>query len=62
MSREKQQKEAHRWIQTAREDLETAEILFEKERYAHCCFHCQQAGEKAIFSMHMRNSHGVILC
>jgi HEPN domain-containing protein len=28
--------------------LQTAELLFANGRYAHCCFHAQQAGEKAL--------------
>ncbi len=48
MNREKRIKEAQRWVMTAQEDIEAAKILFEKEKYAHCCFHCQQAAEKAV--------------
>jgi HEPN domain-containing protein len=40
--------EASRWLQTALEDLETAGILLGHGRFAHACFHAQQAGEKAL--------------
>jgi len=32
----------------ASEDLETARSLFKLRRYAHACFHAQQAAEKAL--------------
>ncbi len=48
MSSEKNRAEAERWLQTARSDLETASILLENARWAHACFHAQQAGEKAL--------------
>ena len=48
MSLEKNRQEAERWLKTAEGDLETAVILQENKKYAHSCFHSQQAGEKAI--------------
>lgn len=48
MSLEKNRREAQRWFQTAKGDLETAEVLLINSRYAHACFHAQQCGEKAI--------------
>jgi len=48
MSREYNLQEAKRWIRTAEDDLDTAVILNEKKKFAHSCFHAQQAGEKAI--------------
>jgi HEPN domain-containing protein len=48
MSAEKASSEAGRWIATARGDLETARVLREAGRWAHACFHAQQAAEKAI--------------
>jgi HEPN domain-containing protein len=48
MSAEKNRSEASRWLQTAREDFETVEVLRKAGRHAHACFHAQQAGEKAI--------------
>jgi len=48
MSVEKNREEALRWLQTARQDLETARILLDNKRYAHCCFHAHQSGEKSL--------------
>ena len=48
MSTEKNRKEAERWLSTADDDLDTASILKKNKKYAHACFHAQQAGEKAI--------------
>ena len=40
--------EALDWLYEASEDLETARSLFKLRRYAHACFHAQQAAEKAL--------------
>ena len=48
MSTEKNRKEADRWLSTAHDDLDTAKILKDNKKYAHACFHAQQAGEKAV--------------
>ncbi len=48
MGTEKAHDEAIRWLGTARSDLSTADILTENERYAHACFHAQQAAVKAV--------------
>ena len=48
MSAEKANAEGKRWLATARGDLETSRILLEAGRWAHACFHAQQAGEKAL--------------
>lgn len=48
MSLEKNRQEAERWLKTAEGDLEAAVILLENNKYAHSCFHSQQAGEKAM--------------
>lgn len=48
MSAEKNIREASRWLTTADGDLEAAVILKESGKFAHSCFHAQQAGEKAI--------------
>ena len=48
MSTEKSRKEAERWLSTADDDLDTARILKKNKKYAHACFHAQQAGEKAV--------------
>jgi HEPN domain-containing protein len=48
MGVEKQRAEAGRWIETALEDLDAARVLRESGKFAHACFHAQQAGEKAV--------------
>ncbi len=61
MSAEKNRTEALRWLKTASEDLETSEILLRSGRFAHACFHAQQAGEKAvkaIWFMHAADTWG----
>lgn len=51
MSVERNRSEAARWLETARGDLHTADVLFANRRWAHCCFHAQQAAEKALKSL-----------
>ncbi len=51
MGIEKSKEEARRWFQTAESDLKTARILHANQRYAHACFHAQQAGEKSLKSI-----------
>ena len=48
MSKEKNKQEADRWLRTAQDDLDTAVILKDNGKFAHSCFHSQQAGEKAM--------------
>jgi HEPN domain-containing protein len=48
MSLDKEQYEAQRWLETAREDLDAAKALLEKGKFSHACFFCQQSGEKAL--------------
>lgn len=36
------------WLEEAKEELETAKQLYKMKRYAHSCFHAQQAVEKAL--------------
>ena len=48
MSSEKNRGEALRWLETARGDLVTARLLCDNDRWAHGCFHAQQAAEKAL--------------
>lgn len=40
--------EAKRWLQTASEDLEIAQILLDSGKFPFACFHAQQSGEKAL--------------
>ena len=48
MSIEKNRREAFRWLTTAQDDLDSAVILRKNGKFAHSCFHAQQAGEKAV--------------
>ena len=48
MSIEKCKLEAERWLITAKDDLDTATILRKNNKFAHACFHAQQAAEKAV--------------
>ncbi len=48
MSAEKNRLEALRWLKTGNEDLTTAKVLLQAGRFAHACFHAQQAAEKAM--------------
>ena len=48
MSTEKNRAEASRWFRTGKDDLDTAEILKAHGKFAHSCFHSQQAAEKAV--------------
>jgi len=43
-------KEAKRWLGQANQDLKTAQILYDAERYGPCAFYCQQAAEKMLKS------------
>lgn len=40
------------WVELAQEDYEVAGHLFEKKKYLHCLFFCQQAIEKAIKALY----------
>jgi len=51
MSVDKNRAEAKRWLKTASDDLDTAVILQKNQKFAHSCFHAQQAGEKALKSV-----------
>jgi len=48
MSTEKNRIEAQRWLHTADDDLDSAIILKANRKFAHSCFHAQQAAEKAL--------------
>lgn len=40
--------DAIRWLTQATDDMDTAQILFDSERYGPCAFFCQQAAEKSL--------------
>jgi HEPN domain-containing protein len=48
MSTEKCVEESKRWLVTAEDDLDSAVILGKNGKFAHSCFHAQQAAEKAL--------------
>ena len=48
MSIEKNRQEADRWLRTAEDDLDTSIVLKNNGKFAHSCFHAQQAAEKAV--------------
>lgn len=45
---------ARRWMDTAREDLESARILAAAQRHSHACFLAQQSAEKAVKALWYR--------
>jgi HEPN domain-containing protein len=54
MSQTKNRAESKRWLATAIDDLETAEILLERAKYAQACFYSQQTAEKALKALYFR--------
>lgn len=52
MSTENARTEATRWALTARDDLNAAALLTRHAMHSLACFHCQQAAEKAVKSLH----------
>ncbi len=52
MSVEHNRTEAKRWFNTALDDLDAARIMHTNGKYAHACFLCQQAAEKAIKALY----------
>lgn len=54
MSDEKNRNEARRWLATARDDMESARILEKNGKYAHACSHAQQAAEKSLEAVWIR--------
>lgn len=48
MSHSKNRLQTERWLSTAQEDLQAAEILVQNHMYAQACFYAQQSGEKAM--------------
>jgi len=54
-------KEAKRWIEQAKEDLISAKILFDAERYYLVCYLAQQIAEKALKSVIYFNKEDLVL-
>ena len=59
--RSKYQKEAKRWYDQSREDLKSAKILLDNERYYMVCFVSQQIAEKALKSVIYLNKEDLVL-
>ncbi len=57
----KHSKEAKRWFDQSLEDLKSATILFENERYYLVCFISQQIVEKALKSVIYFNKEDLVL-
>jgi HEPN domain-containing protein len=51
MSLDKNIHESERWLQTAKEDFQAAQVLLDSGLYAHACFLAQQCAEKAVKAM-----------
>jgi HEPN domain-containing protein len=60
MSTEPNEDSAGRWLEFALGDLAVARTLVDREDLPHrvCCFHCQQAAEKALKALLIR--HGIV--
>jgi HEPN domain-containing protein len=54
-------KEAKRWVEQAKEDLISAKILFDAERYYLVCYLAQQIAEKALKSVIYFNKEDLVL-
>ena len=54
-------KEAKRWLDQAAEDLTSAEILFQNERYYLVCFLSQQIVEKALKAVIYNDGEDLVL-
>lgn len=48
MSQSKNRYQAERWLRTAEEDLQAAQMLSDGGKYAQACFYAQQSAEKAV--------------
>ena len=55
MSAEKRSAQSMRWLTTAQDDLQSAEILNRNGKFPQACFYAQQAGEKALKALYFRN-------
>ncbi|MDD4310359.1 MAG: HEPN domain-containing protein [Candidatus Cloacimonetes bacterium] len=53
MSIAKRETDALRWLNSAKSDLETGELLQQHGKYSHSCFLYQQAAEKAVKALHI---------
>jgi len=54
-------REARRWLKSAREDLRYAEYAADGDFHAPACFHAQQAAEKAVKAVHYRRGARAVI-
>jgi len=54
------QSEVEQWMEHARSDLQTGQYLFEGKRYRDASFFCQQAAEKALKAVLLKQSKKII--
>lgn len=52
---------SHRWLDTARKDLEYARFATEAGFHAHACFNAHQAAEKAVKAIHYAKGARMVL-
>jgi HEPN domain-containing protein len=57
VSQEHDKADAWRWLRTAQDDIEAAQLLLAGGKHAQACFLCQQAAEKAVKAVFY--AHGV---
>ena len=52
---------SHRWLKTARKDLDLARLAADAGFHAHACFHAHQGAEKAVKSIHYARGARMVL-
>ena len=52
---------SHRWLDTARKDLDVARLTAISGYHAHACFHAHQAAEKAVKAIHYAKGARTVL-
>ena len=52
---------SHRWLKTARKDLDLARLAADAGFHAHACFHAHQGAEKAVKSIHYASGARIVL-
>ena len=52
---------SHRWLKTARRDLDLARLAADAGFHAHACFHAHQGAEKAVKSVHYASGARMVL-
>ena len=52
---------SHRWLDTARKDLDYARLAADAGYHAHACFNAHQAAEKAVKAIHYASGARMVL-